>query len=229
MNDPTLADVQHIAEGPAVEALGLPHRVRIPPGSGPHPTLIMVHGLDGNEHVTWIFGRVVGPEWLIITPRAPFPSAGGFSWYAATQESFMAGLATLEKFIDAAMRYYPSDPAQLALLGFSQGTIMNFAYALRAPRPRPIAGIAALSGFIARLNEIEIPAQNGLPVLMLHGIRDERVPVKWAQSARDRLRQAGASVTYEESDTGHKVSASGMRLLSHWLASLLPAQTDLQG
>jgi phospholipase/carboxylesterase len=220
-NDP-MASVQHITSGEALTTLGLVHRVRIPSGGGLHPALIMVHGLDGNEDVTWIFARSATPDWLILSPRAPVPTQSGFTWYQASPLSFSAGLESLARFIDGALRTYPIDPARLVLLGFSQGTVMSFAYALSSPRPaHPIAGVAALCGFIANLNAITIPPQNGLPVVMLHGTQDERVPVAWARTARDRLREAGAAVTYEESETGHKVSASGMRTLAGWLSDRL--------
>ena len=226
-NEP-MANMQHITSGAGFEALGLPYRVRIPPGDGLHPTLIMVHGIDGSEDVTWVFGRVAGPQWLILSPRAPLATTGGFSWYPSTPptlqppaEAFTAGLTAFERFVDGALRYYPVDRTRLVLLGFSQGSAMIYADALRQPRLHPVAGIAALSGFIAQVDPLELPPQNGLPVLMLHGTQDERVPVSVAHRDRERLRAAGASVTYEESAIGHKVSAAGMRLLAHWLASLL--------
>ncbi len=219
-NDP-MASVQHVTTGEALKTLGLVHRVRIPPGPGPHPTLIMIHGLDGNEDVTWIFARSAAPDWLILSPRAPVPTPGGFSWYQASPLSFSAGLESLERFIDGALRTYPIDPERVVLLGFSQGTVMSFAYTLRASPPHPIAGVAALCGFIANLTTLTIAPLGGLPVLMLHGTQDERVPIAWARAARDRLGVAGAALTYEESETGHKVSATGMRTLASWLQKRL--------
>ncbi len=232
MTNEPMANMQHITSGEAFEALGLPYRVRIPPGDGPHPLLIMVHGLDGNEDVTWVFGRVAGPQWLILSPRAPLATAGGFSWYPSTPpdvspdpEAFAAGLTALQRFIEGALRLYPVDRKRVVLLGFSQGTAMIYADALRQHAlpvmQHSVAAIAALSGFIAQPDSVTIPALNGLPVLMLHGTQDERVPIDIARRDRDRLRTAGASVTYEESAIGHKVSAAGMRLLAHWLASQL--------
>src|SRR5450631_1169914 len=92
MNDQTnwTQRSERILTGPAVDRLGLPHRVFLPDGdpSVKHPTLIMVHGVDGNEDVTWIFARAASPNWLILSPRAPLPtgedaanSKAQFSWY----------------------------------------------------------------------------------------------------------------------------------------------------
>src|SRR5579864_4452477 len=149
MSDPT-GTIQHVTSGDALTALGLPYRVRIPHGEGPHPALIMIHGLDGNEDVTWVFARAAGPEWLIITPRAPLPTADGFSWYpSATPDrapdatAFAAGLSALERFVAGATDLYRLDPARLVLLGFSQGAALSYSYTF-AHRER-LGGLAALA------------------------------------------------------------------------------------
>ncbi|MHB8626891.1 MAG: alpha/beta hydrolase [Aggregatilineales bacterium] len=218
------SSTQHITSGAALYALGLPHRVRIPPGDVRHPALIMVHGLDGNEDVTWVFARTAGPEWLILTPRAPLPTSDGFSWYPSTPPdhapdaaSFAAGLAALEKFINGAIAYYPLDPARIVLLGFSQGAALSYSYTFA--HPERLIGLGALAGFIP--TSAPLPPMNGLPALVLHGTHDERVPIAYARAARDQLQTAGATVTYEESEIGHKLSAQGMRTLTTWLAARL--------
>lgn len=230
-NDP-MAGIQHVTSGAAFEATGLVHRVRLPhdqpEGEGLYPGLIMVHGLDGNEDVAWVFARAAGPEWVIVTPRAPIAAASGYRWYGLREDgkadvnSYEAGAGALERFVEGAIRQYAIDRTRLVLLGFSQGAAMVYGYALA--HRQQMAGIAALSGFIMRLNEITIPPLDGLPVLILHGTRDETVPIRMAQQARAQLEAAGAQVTYEESDTGHKISAQGMRTLAAWLAERLGVQ-----
>jgi phospholipase/carboxylesterase len=221
MSDSSFDSVPLISSGSAFQALGLAHRVRVPSGPGLRPTLIMLHGLQGNEDVTWVFARSADPDWLILVPRAPLSDAGGYSWYPVpadqppSAESFYAGLSALEHFIDGAQTAYPVDPTRRVLLGFSQGSTMAYAYAFRH-RER-VAGVAALSGLVARLNQITIPPLAGLPVLILHGTQDTIIPVSMAQRTRDRLTEAGAHVTYEESAIGHKTSAHGLRTLSAWL------------
>lgn len=216
---------QHITSGAALSASGLPHRVRIPADAGPHPTLIMLHGLDGNEDVTWIFARIASPDWLILTPRAPMITEGGFSWYPSTPPDrlpdsalFAAGSAALDKFIDGALITYPIDTRRVVLLGFSQGAAMSYTYAFRH-RPALI-GLGALAGFIPPQIGA-VPPLNALPILLLHGTEDERVPISIARADQQRLLAAGAALQYEESPIGHKVSASGMRTLTAWLTARL--------
>jgi phospholipase/carboxylesterase len=219
------AQTQHITSGTALTALGLPHRIRIPAGIGPHPTLIMVHGLDGNEDVTWVFARTASPDWLILTPRAPLTTESGFSWYPSTPPDrspdpaqFAAGSAALDKFIAGALATYPIDPARVVLIGFSQGAALSYDYAFK--NRDKLIGLGALAGFIPPQIPT-VPPLTKLPVLVLHGTQDERVPIEYARNARERLTTAGAALTYEESDVGHKLSAQGMRTLAAWLAARL--------
>jgi phospholipase/carboxylesterase len=223
-------NVQRIDSGPAVEKLGLVHRVRLPGGEGPHPTLVMIHGFKGTEDVTWIFARSASPDWLVISMRAPFAADQGYQWYIHdadnaddtdhaddhnNPEDFNKGLAALGHFIEKLPDVYPVDRTRMVLLGFSQGAAMAYAYGLH----HPILGIAALCGFIPRYIGHDLPPLDGLPILILHGTQDTTIPIKVARENRDRLQAAGADVTYQESETGHKVSAGEMRELTNWLAT----------
>ncbi len=218
-----LSDVQFVDHGPTFDALGLVHRVHVPEGPGPFPTLVMIHGFQGNEDVTWIFARNVSPAWIIVTPRAPFPAAGSFSWAKhdehdyADSATLQDGLAALTHFVEWLPDYYPVDRSRLVLLGFSQGAAMSYAYGVS----HPVLGIAALCGFIPAPEELRLSAFKNLPILILHGTKDLTIPVEVARKDRDRLVEAGAHVTYLESDVGHKVSTDGMRTLKQWLAERL--------
>ncbi len=214
--------VQHVVSGATFEKLGLVHRVRVPAGDGPHPTLVMVHGLQGTEDVTWVFARSAGPEWLIVSPRAPFRAEDGYSWNSsddyANPDSYQTGLAALTRFVEGLPDVYQADRSRLVLLGFSQGAAMSYAFAAS----NPVKGLAALGGFMPRwVADGDLSRFRGLPVLILHGTRDDRVPVDSARESRDRLLQAGAQVTYHEDNVGHKVGAGGMRLLTQWLTGRL--------
>jgi phospholipase/carboxylesterase len=217
---------QLVTDGPAFRTLRLVHRLRPPRDEarapGPFPALVLVHGHQGTEDVPWIFARGADPNWLIVSPRAPSPASSGFTWYNfqgedPEPESFHAGLAALTRFVDELPAAYPVDPARLVLLGFSQGAAMSYAYALSANRTASVSGVVALGGYIPVQVPNPLPPLNGLPCLVLHGTRDEAVEIECARQARDRLTQAGARVTYQEMDIGHKVDAAGLRTLTAWL------------
>jgi len=216
------SSAQLIADGPTVDTLGLVHRVRVPAEGGPHPTLVMVHGLQGDENVTWIFARSISPHWLIVSPRAPFTAPEGYTWNDPGKQyndddAYQGGLDALTRFIEGLTTTYDADLSRLALLGFSQGAALSYAFAAA----HPVRGVAALSGFVPALIDDRLSAFKNVPILILHGTKDDRIPIEQARRDRDRLSAVGAQVTYHEDQVGHKVSAEGMRLLRHWLSERL--------
>jgi phospholipase/carboxylesterase len=203
---------------------GIPHRIRLPAGDGPHPTLIMVHGHQGDETVTWIFGRSAGPNVLVASPRAPFEAERGFTWFQFREghtdpESYRAGIDHFEKYLAALKATYPIDAGRLVVLGFSQGAAVAYAYGIG--NPSAVRGVAALAGFIPGVIAKPLPPLNGLPVLILHGTDDETISINIARKNHQQLQEANAQVTYLEEPVGHRVGTKGMRLLAQWLAEHL--------
>ncbi|PJF37334.1 MAG: hypothetical protein CUN49_00835 [Candidatus Thermofonsia Clade 1 bacterium] len=210
-----------------LELDGVPCRVRVPQRAGAHPLLLMLHGYEGDEDVTWIFSRAAGAEWLIASPRAPLKAQTqqGYSWFnfeggKTDPTTLQAALGYLDQFIAALKARYSVDDTRLVMLGFSQGASMAYAYMLA--EPARLRGLVSLGGFIpGYLTKQIIPPLNGLPVLILHGTEDEVIAVAIARKNRDLLMAHGAQVTYFEEAVGHRVGAGGMRLLTQWLAERL--------
>jgi predicted esterase len=78
-----------------------------------------------------------------------------------------------------------------------------------------VTSIASLSGFlpggfVAFTNKA---AADGVKVFIAHGSKDELVPIESAREAATALREAGADVTYCESDVGHKLSTECFQAL----------------
>ncbi len=202
-------------------------RVRAPQREGPHPLLLMLHGYEGDEDVTWVFSRAAGAEWLIASPRAPrrAPTENGYSWFdfqggKTDPVTLQAAIGYLDAFIAALKARYSVDDTRVVMLGFSQGASLAYAYMLAAPER--LRGVVSLGGFIpGYLTKQIIPPLNGLPVLILHGTEDEVISVEIARKNRDLLMAHNAQVTYFEEAVGHRVGAGGMRLLTQWLAERL--------
>ncbi len=205
-------------------SLNLFHRIRLPgvADGRTFPAIIMIHGWLGNENVMSIFDRVVPPGMLVVSPRAPFQVGDDhYEWYsrdAGDERPFAAGLDALREFVASLPRSYPVDPTRVLLMGFSQGAALS--YALLLSQPQQARGAVGLAGFLpGPAREWLAPGRlTGKAVFIAHGRQDETVPVARAQEARDALRAAGADVTYQEYDTGHKVNARGTAALKQWLA-----------
>lgn len=201
----------------------LPHRVLKPETSGPHPTVVMIHGYLGNEDVMWIFRQMLPQDWLVVAPRAIVKDGeDSFSWHPRQQDEwptlgeFDTAVDQLINFINTLPERYDADLSQIYLMGFSQGAATAFALAIR--EPARFQAIASLVGFMPR--QIEDAIDNvrlaDLPVFMAVGIEDTRIPLEIARECGKAVRAMGAFLEYREYETGHKLNGEGMRKLKQW-------------
>ena len=115
-------------------------------------------------------------------------------------------------------------PAErIVLAGFSQGGALALNTALFYPKP--LAGILALSTFLAdgaRLGTPRARANAATPILMCHGQQDAVLPVALGRDGRDRLQSAGYDVNWQEYPMAHEVSDAQIASIGQWLRQRLP-------
>ncbi len=213
--------------------LSLEHLARFPEradGARQRPAVLALHGRGSDAGDLLGLAEFLDERLLWIAPRAPLALDGGFEWYRLAQvgvpdqPSFEAALRGLERFVGEALAAYPIDPRRLYLLGFSQGSMMSYAFALT--QPGRVAGVIAHSGYIplAALEaaaRIDAAGLRGKPFIIAHGARDRMIPVQWAQAARDSLRGWGADVQYHEFPIDHHVSDRSLAAIDGWLQAQL--------
>jgi len=202
-------------------------RVR-PPAQTPARLLLMLHGWTGDENSMWVFARNFPTDYWILAPRAPHPAAqGGYSWRAPRADS--SGRPSLEdlresagaliRLVDAYAAKSQVDASRFDVMGFSQGAALSNALACLHPHRVRRAGI--LAGFMPSGME-EIIAKKplaGKQMFVAHGTQDNLVPIDRARASMALLEQAGARLTYCESEVGHKVSADCLRGLETFFAT----------
>jgi phospholipase/carboxylesterase len=194
-------------------------QARIPPGDGPRPVFVMLHGWTGDENSMWIFASRLPENAILLAPRGLYVSPlGGFSWYPKINQTwpelndFETAIAALVEVL--ALEHFPDgDFSQLRLLGFSQGAA--FAYAFALARAKSLRSLAGLSGFVpdGASRSVETQPLADLPVFVAHGIQDQLVPIERARQSVAALQQAGAVVSYCEHQAGHKLNAECFRSL----------------
>ncbi|WP_417720024.1 alpha/beta hydrolase [Salipiger sp.] len=188
--------------------------------------VVFLHGYGANGADLLGLADPLGehlPDTLFVAPDAPEACAGapfGFQWFpipwidGSSEEESMDGMARavedLNAFLDALMVDEDLLPEQVAVLGFSQGSMMALHVVPR--REDEIAGIVAFSG---RLLQPEILADEVVsrpPVLLVHGDQDEVVPPQSLPAAADALQSAGWKEVYAHimKETGHGIAPDGL-------------------
>lgn len=113
-------------------------------GAAPRQLAILLHGLgaDGNDLIGLApYWAPLFPEAEFVAPDAPFPcdmAPFGRQWFSLQDRSPMSILAgvraaapILDAYIDDALKARNLDESRLALVGFSQGTMMSLYVGLR--------------------------------------------------------------------------------------------------
>jgi phospholipase/carboxylesterase len=206
------------------------HTVFEPPGSGPHPALLTLHGWGANAlDLLGLAPYLCSGKFLVLCPQGPLhvplgEAAVGYGWFPITMggplnvKAVVAAREALRQFLVEAMTRYPIDPKKLGIVGFSQGGLM--AYSLGLGEPERFAALASLSSWLPQdlLSVLpDVPATEQLPVLIQHGNRDELVDVGRARRSVETLRNLRVPVTYREYEMGHEINASSLGDLSAWL------------
>ncbi|MBI3241879.1 MAG: alpha/beta hydrolase [Chloroflexi bacterium] len=208
--------------------LPLKHLTRFPAGdAAPHPTIICLHGRGSNEGDLISLAPYLDDRLLWISPRAPLDLMGGWEWYrlegigAPDQPSFDAALETLDRFITEAVAAYPVDPQRLFLLGFSQGSMMSYSFALT--QPARVAGVIAQSGYIPLSSGLKVDEAGlkGKPFVITHGTHDPLLPVQWGRDSYETLKRLGAEVEFHEFRMGHNVSDESIEVIAEWMKKRL--------
>ncbi|MBI3304580.1 MAG: dienelactone hydrolase family protein [Deltaproteobacteria bacterium] len=210
--------------------MNLIHTIFEPPGAGPHPTLLTLHGFGANAlDLLGLAPYLCSGKFLVLCPQGPLqvPLGGGavgYGWYPFVGSGMfdiravLAAREELQAFLADALQRYPIDSKKLAVLGFSQGGVM--AYSLGFGEPERFAALAALSSWLPQdlLSALpDVPATEQLPVLIQHGSRDELVDVGRARQSVETLRNLRVQITYREYDMGHEINARSLGDLSAWL------------
>jgi phospholipase/carboxylesterase len=194
---------------------------------------VLVHGRHGNEDVPWIFARNIPDHWLIVSPRGiefepeSAEHETGYSWIEMPEagwpmlDDFDGAVQAFSDFINALPDVYDIDPNNVIILGFSQGAATALATAIQ--HPKICRGIATLVGFVPDIDADTVQAKplKDVSVFMAAGDRDERVSVEIAIDSRETVGSAGADVTWNLYQTGHKLNGQGMRDLATWLSKMM--------
>ncbi|MFT4013110.1 MAG: alpha/beta fold hydrolase [Paracoccus sp. (in: a-proteobacteria)] len=162
------------------------------------------------------------PRTAFYAPDAPERCVNnpmGFQWFPipwmdgsspeAARSSAEQSFNDINSFIDKVLKQDEIAPDRLALVGFSQGTMMSLEVAPR--REAEIAGVVGFSGRLLDPEQMAREVRVTPPVLLLHGDQDPVVPFESMGLAADALTAAGFAVyTHVMKNTPHGISPDGL-------------------
>jgi len=203
---------------------------RMPPRSGkPAKLVIFCHGYGSNGAdligLTQLFAPLM-PDAVFVAPNAPEPVPGyegGYQWFPlsrpdphATAAGVRHAAPSLDRFIDAELLRYGLPASACALVGFSQGTMMSLHVGVR--RSEPLAAVLGYSGHLTSPELLRAETKSRPPICLVHGDRDEVIPIGSLFTAANGLASAGLGSIWRVSrGAGHTIADDGMTLGSHFL------------
>ena len=207
--------------------------VQYPKGTSPKRLVVLLHGYgaNGNDLIGLVPALAPAlPETAFVSPDAPFPcemSPGGRQWFSlnnftpdAIEAGGRASQPILDAYLDETLGALGLEDSKMALLGFSQGTMMALLVGLR--RPKAPAGIIGYSGRLVGEHKLAAEIRSRPPVLLVHGDADTVVPPQSLPQAVKALEAVGVPVESAlRPGLGHGIDEEGLRLGREFLVRVL--------
>ena len=204
-----------------------------PQGGKGDALVVFLHGYGANGDDLIELGRqwrALLPNTAFVAPNAPERCPGapmGRQWFPLAARAgdeakdaehrwkgAVAARPGLDAFLDDELAARGLDDSRLALVGFSQGTMMALHVGLR--RKRAPAAILGFSGMLIgpdHLAEATARDANGQrpPILLVHGDRDNVIPLDAMFVAADDLARADIPVQWHLSiGIAHGIDGGGL-------------------
>ena len=202
-------------------------------GKTPKQLVIFVHGYgaDGNDLIGLAsYFQNILPDALFLSPHAPDPcpmNPAGYQWFdfsstdpAKLWTNILIAGDHLNKFIDAKLSELKLKEESLALIGFSQGTMMALHVSLR--RAKPMAAVLGYSGRLLGSELLKNDLASKPPIYLIHGDQDPVVHYQETLTAEKILSEHGVDIKVHISkQTQHSIAEDGLGIGVEFLGSKL--------
>ena len=202
-------------EGPSIEPAS---------GGAAKQLVVLLHGYgaDGNDLIGLAPHLAQAlPDAAFVSPHAPFAcemAPYGRQWFSLTDraparkmEGAQMCAPILERFLDLELANRKLSDADLALVGFSQGTMTALHVGLR--RVTPPAGILGYSGALVGADSLGDEILVRPPVMLIHGDDDPVVDYTLHKLSLSTLEALDVPVEgHTRPGLGHSIDAEGLAL-----------------
>lgn len=209
---------------------------RLPPRAGGRADSLVVllhgYGADGRDLIDLgkAWGKVL-PRTAFVSPHGPDPCAQapvGRQWFPLTSldphdlARGVAGAAPiLRRFLQEELDAHGLDATRLALVGFSQGTMMALDVAT-SDVLRPAAVVGYSGAWVGAGGGGSVQVAEPPPILLVHGTADEVIPAGALFGSAYGLAAAGVPVEWHLCHgLGHGIDPEGLGIGGDFLARAL--------
>ncbi len=172
--------------------------------------VIMLHGVGSNGRDLISLAPYLAqfiPDAHFISPDAPFPCdmvppgyPDSYQWFSLQNRDphiMLDGVKSVfplvEEFITSQAERIGVEYSNVALLGFSQGTMTSLHVAPRLNAK--IAGVLGFSGALLWNDASKEEVKHKVPICLIHGEADDVVPVQAWDAAQNILKSEGFEVS----------------------------------
>ena len=190
----------------------------------PRQGIILCHGYGGDGKdisslaINW---RRFLPDAIFLCPNAPeicTVNPQGYQWFDLTSEeeevilekSLMAE-EKLNTFLDQVFDNFQLEPTNLALVGFSQGSMMSIQVGLK--KKEQINCIIGYSGKVINQKHLSNNINSKPKIFLMHGANDTIVPPTHLLEAKEYLNKCGLKIKIKLfKNCEHKIPVEGSSL-----------------
>ena len=200
--------------------------VSIPPisKSPPKQIIVLCHGYGGDGRdisslaINW---QRFLPDAIFLCPNAPeicVINPQGFQWFDLTSEDetiilekTLIAEEKLNTFLDQALNNFQLNLSNLALVGFSQGTMISIQTALK--KKEKIKCLIGYSGKIINQKHLSGNIVSKPKIFLMHGANDTIVPPTHLLEAKEYLKKHDINIkTKMFKNCEHKIPVEGSSL-----------------
>ncbi len=200
-------------------------------GNTPKSVIVLLHGYgDSGQGLISLAPLLQNalPDTIFFAPNAPQPceiAPSGFQWFSLKEynpQMLLKGAQDahpiLNHYLDNILSETGLSEDRLALVGFSQGTMMSLFTGPR--RSHQIAGILGYSG--ALVGGGGLKSATTLPIHLIHGDADSVVPIAAYHHAREILQKNNFTVTgHSTPNLEHTIDENGIQSGKNFLINIL--------
>ena len=193
-------------------------------GNTPKQAVVLCHGYGGDGKDISILAsnwKRFLPDTIFLCPNAPdvcSVNPQGYEWFDLTSEKeeiilekSLVAEEKLSKFLDQVLNNFQLEPNNLALVGFSQGSMICIQVGLK--KDKKINCLIGYSGKVINQKHLSENIKSRPKIFLMHGSNDTIVPPTHLLEAKEYLNKNGFKIkTKLFSNCEHKIPVEGTSL-----------------